>query len=89
VCISSLGPCELALPRKETRAHFVAYGDPMILPRYSYLLAGLLPKARLKHLGLYRAIHKARTSRKLNTIASGCTQRRVPRLSVRKCFTTS
>ena len=29
---------------------FVAYGDsdPMILPRYSYLLAGLLPDARLK-----------------------------------------
>ena len=29
---------------------FVANGDsdPMILPRYSYLLAGLLPKARLK-----------------------------------------
>jgi pimeloyl-ACP methyl ester carboxylesterase len=29
---------------------FVANGDsdPMILPRYSYLLAGLLPDARLK-----------------------------------------
>ena len=29
---------------------FVANGDsdPMILPRYSYLLAGLLPNARLK-----------------------------------------
>jgi pimeloyl-ACP methyl ester carboxylesterase len=23
-------------------------GDPMILPRYSYLLAGLIPQARLK-----------------------------------------
>jgi pimeloyl-ACP methyl ester carboxylesterase len=29
---------------------FVANGDsdPMILPRYSYLLAGLLPDARIK-----------------------------------------
>jgi pimeloyl-ACP methyl ester carboxylesterase len=29
---------------------FVANGDsdPMILPRYSYLLAGLMPEARLK-----------------------------------------
>jgi pimeloyl-ACP methyl ester carboxylesterase len=29
---------------------FVANGDsdPMILPRYSYLLAGLIPQARLK-----------------------------------------
>jgi pimeloyl-ACP methyl ester carboxylesterase len=29
---------------------FVANGDsdPMILPRYSYLLAGLLPQARLQ-----------------------------------------
>jgi hypothetical protein len=40
---------------------FVANGDsdPMILPRYSYLLAGLLPDARLK---IYRTRRTASSS---------------------------
>jgi pimeloyl-ACP methyl ester carboxylesterase len=45
-------PCHAALERVSAieMPVFVANGDsdPMILPRYSYLLAGLIPQARLK-----------------------------------------
>ncbi len=45
-------PDHAALQRVAAIGHpvFVANGDsdPMILPRYSYLLAGLIPQARVK-----------------------------------------
>jgi pimeloyl-ACP methyl ester carboxylesterase len=47
---SRLKPCAGSIPAASAGlVVFVAYGDsdPMILPRYSYLLAGLLPDARL------------------------------------------